>query len=83
MSEGLVHLPSKGFFETMRDSKKEKHCLYCKKECIDNKWWDIFSFKKYTEIGKDAKTGEWLYVCDDCTKRFVKDLVKQFKKVGK
>lgn len=80
MSEGLIHFPSKGIIESITDLKKEKYCTYCKNKCKETKWYDIFSFKKYTEIGKNANTGEWIYVCNNCTKKFVKDLVKQLRK---
>jgi len=81
--ERLIQLPSMGFFESLREAKKERRCAYCKKILKDNPWWDIFSFRAYCEIGKDAKTGEWIYVCEPCTSTFVKDFSKQLTKIGK
>ena len=80
--EELIRFPSIGFFESLKEAKKERHCAYCKKLLKDNPWWDIFSFRPFVEIGKDSKTGEWIYVCEPCTSTFVKDFSKQLTKIG-
>ena len=81
--ESMIKFPSIGFFESRREAKKERHCTYCKKILKVNPWWKIFSFRSFVEIGKDAKTGEWIYVCDACTRTFVDDFSKQMAKWGK
>jgi len=75
--EQLVRFPKMGFFESIRESKREKKCAYCKKIVKENPWWNFWSFSPFCEIGVDSKTGQWTYVCEACTKTFVNDFVKQ------
>lgn len=81
--ERLITLPSHGILEAWRERKKDKKCCYCKKIVKDNPWWNIWSFRPYCEIGKDTKTGEWIYVCEKCTRRWAKDFSKQIYEWGK
>jgi hypothetical protein len=81
--ETYIKFPSIGFFEGLKESKKEKTCVYCKKILKENHWWNFWSFRPFTEIGKDIKTGRWTYVCEGCTKKFVFSLSKQMRKWGK
>jgi len=81
--ETYIKFPTMGIFEGLQEAAKEKKCVYCKKILHDNPWWDLFSFRPYCEIGKDTKTGQWIYVCEKCTKRYVFELSKQIRKWGK
>lgn len=81
--EKYIKFPSIGFWESLKEAKKEKKCMYCEKILKENPWWNFWSFRPFCEIGRDVKTNQWAYVCDGCTIRFVSSMTKQMRKLNK